>query len=1261
MLRGNRRERRLVPPPSLPQKRRAASSDGAGDGSTSDSSGGGGGGGGGGPACSGRRRANPHAWRPQARGGREARRWQPPQSIGGAPAPPPPPPPYSAAVGFGMRRMLLVNAPQDHQPGLLGRGLPSALVNPFSHDPAAAGGPDPRYDAVDYPYVAEWNAATATPSAAPAPPPPPPPAEEPKVWVDDWDEVQADPREAAPSEGSEDRQGTGAWPAANGRAAAGPAVQRVSKEHQRAIFGAHINGWHADDDEPCARPAESSRRSCANSFHDEAPSESRPRAFNAAAAAPPPPAPRHWGNGPPPAKQRGILRKRPNEAGQPPSAQHLSVEDVHQLPCETEAYPPAGLVLQQATPQGMQNGPKNCGLERDFLVEGDPLTSSQDSVGMPQSAGGSRLRPALAKAHPLQMPARRRTPPVDVPKALPRVQLLTPPKRGPDSPVLRYAPPADRILSLADHAGMFGVYESQEDLSPYIPTAGPVVVSGNGEASADEGDFAVSGSECVFDPAAEYDEQAVNQFWTASLGALSSDEDNNIANAADNNNHGPSAGDEDALFACTPRCDSSERADVRSPLRGLTGRDGLPLVVVDDSESDVEKRKSDTGPVLVQQISRLKRAKLRREAVIANNSAAKPDASNPSPVASTRTACLEEEPAATARPADKSAATTQAFVRTSDTQIDAPLPPLPPALEIKQVPHHAHPPTPNNNNNNNSRWLLLDQAATPPRLRSEPAAPTRPGHLTKAALAPLDEQQPTAAQRIMEYLRAVAAFKPGSKLPADKVKEQRQRVAVEALFLQFVKEEFTRADGCYVAMVQIEEEVKRFVAREQARLAGRRDIKLHRFSPETATHDASSMLTYIKRYLTCIHPYAVQSTSRTVGLSVSDLGLFSWSPHQGSSMLQTLFSHYFKFKPDLEARKVFKGIKWTRGEGVQPLDMLPYLPGGSPVGFDFGVWAPKEEGLVHKLRLFEYRGATVAKRKLPEEFDQETNGIENGNGNGSAAAVGTAGSVSKGTELNPSRLPGCGEDGDEVQFMLQAAVKYPVTSGFAMLKRYGPETVTGMVNEVDALVYGRESNLLVEQELREYLMRDIIFVLHPGLPAALDVPPRPIAVLVSQTRRGVGRSTRLSYIHYIGVVPEYQGQGIGKHLLNLLSAGDTPCLLEVHDSNENAARLYASFGYHRVGFSRTDGHWDYMFRPSQAQLLAQRLKRGAAQLPGSSSPTATGAEADEPRVVPACVAAALAVAFFSARQRPLFSKRELNAVYPYLFRLDLSVEPVKGD
>uniref|UniRef100_A0A5Q5BG93 Ribosomal-protein-alanine acetyltransferase n=2 Tax=unclassified Mycobacterium TaxID=2642494 RepID=A0A5Q5BG93_MYCSS len=69
----------------------------------------------------------------------------------------------------------------------------------------------------------------------------------------------------------------------------------------------------------------------------------------------------------------------------------------------------------------------------------------------------------------------------------------------------------------------------------------------------------------------------------------------------------------------------------------------------------------------------------------------------------------------------------------------------------------------------------------------------------------------------------------------------------------------------------------------------------------------------------------------------------------------------------------------------------------------------------------------------------------------------------------------------------------------------------------------------------------------------------------------LGRKEPYEYeIHTIGVDPDYQGRGIGRHMLEqLLEVADGGVIfLEVRTDNEPAIALYESVGFTRVGLRR---------------------------------------------------------------------------------------------
>ena len=70
----------------------------------------------------------------------------------------------------------------------------------------------------------------------------------------------------------------------------------------------------------------------------------------------------------------------------------------------------------------------------------------------------------------------------------------------------------------------------------------------------------------------------------------------------------------------------------------------------------------------------------------------------------------------------------------------------------------------------------------------------------------------------------------------------------------------------------------------------------------------------------------------------------------------------------------------------------------------------------------------------------------------------------------------------------------------------------------------------------------------------------------------LGRVAPFEYeIHTIGVDPAYQGDGIGRAMMDRLLAGTdpgSPVLLEVRTDNEPAISLYRSLGFATVGVRR---------------------------------------------------------------------------------------------
>jgi ribosomal-protein-alanine N-acetyltransferase len=92
----------------------------------------------------------------------------------------------------------------------------------------------------------------------------------------------------------------------------------------------------------------------------------------------------------------------------------------------------------------------------------------------------------------------------------------------------------------------------------------------------------------------------------------------------------------------------------------------------------------------------------------------------------------------------------------------------------------------------------------------------------------------------------------------------------------------------------------------------------------------------------------------------------------------------------------------------------------------------------------------------------------------------------------------------------------------------------------------------------------------------------------------LGRKPPYEYeIHTIGVDNEFQGRGIGRHMLDQLlgiAAGD-PVFLEVRTDNAAAIALYESVGFVRVGirkrYYRVSGADAYTMRRSAERVDAQ--------------------------------------------------------------------------
>ena len=88
----------------------------------------------------------------------------------------------------------------------------------------------------------------------------------------------------------------------------------------------------------------------------------------------------------------------------------------------------------------------------------------------------------------------------------------------------------------------------------------------------------------------------------------------------------------------------------------------------------------------------------------------------------------------------------------------------------------------------------------------------------------------------------------------------------------------------------------------------------------------------------------------------------------------------------------------------------------------------------------------------------------------------------------------------------------------------------------------------------------------------------------------LGRTPPYEYeVHTIGVDPAFQGQGIGRRLLNdLLDFADGSVVyLEVRTDNEAALALYRSFGFEQIGLRRR------YYRVSGADAYTMRRESGA--------------------------------------------------------------------
>ena len=81
-------------------------------------------------------------------------------------------------------------------------------------------------------------------------------------------------------------------------------------------------------------------------------------------------------------------------------------------------------------------------------------------------------------------------------------------------------------------------------------------------------------------------------------------------------------------------------------------------------------------------------------------------------------------------------------------------------------------------------------------------------------------------------------------------------------------------------------------------------------------------------------------------------------------------------------------------------------------------------------------------------------------------------------------------------------------------------------------------------------------------------------------------SERLSWIATIGVLPEFQGRGIGKALLAACEGQlETPIIrLNVRASNQVAIRLYESAGYQRAGM------WPDYYQDGENALVMEKQR-----------------------------------------------------------------------
>jgi ribosomal-protein-alanine N-acetyltransferase len=81
-------------------------------------------------------------------------------------------------------------------------------------------------------------------------------------------------------------------------------------------------------------------------------------------------------------------------------------------------------------------------------------------------------------------------------------------------------------------------------------------------------------------------------------------------------------------------------------------------------------------------------------------------------------------------------------------------------------------------------------------------------------------------------------------------------------------------------------------------------------------------------------------------------------------------------------------------------------------------------------------------------------------------------------------------------------------------------------------------------------------------------------------------------VQTLAVAGDRQGEGLGAHLLTALldevrRRGASEVLLEVRADNETAARLYARFGFERIGVRR--GY----YQPGRVDAVVMRLRPGA--------------------------------------------------------------------